>query len=82
VNSAGLAFTYAYVATAGDDRYPDQNWTADLIGSESSCAAAIARIRRIQGEVLPGNYLFVDAAGDAIIAEVGGHRHCGRRTGG
>ncbi len=29
VNSAGLAFTYAYVPTAGDDRYPDQNWTAD-----------------------------------------------------
>jgi hypothetical protein len=74
VNSAGLSFTYAYVPTAGDDRYPAQRWTADLIGSASNCAEAIDRIRRIHGEVLPGNYLVADAAGDAVIAEVAATR--------
>lgn len=72
VNSAGLSFTYAYVPTASDDRYPPQRWTTELIGSASSCAESIDRIQRIHDEALPGNYLIADAGGDAVIIEVGG----------
>lgn len=70
VNSAGLAFTYAYVKTASGGEYGCQSWTEDLLGRQSDCAGAIRVIQDRRAEILPGNYLLADSDGDALIVEV------------
>ncbi len=70
VNSAGLAFTYAYVEPLAPHRWPRQQWTADLLAEEADCASAVDLMRRRREQIIPGNYLLADRRGEAVLVEV------------
>jgi hypothetical protein len=70
INSAGLAFTYAFVAPRDHVSVPAQTWTADLLATAADVKTACAVMESQVGAILTGNYLLADASGAAIVAEV------------
>jgi hypothetical protein len=70
VNTAGLAYTYAYVHEPGNERAPHQQWPEVVLAECASVGQAVDLLQRHVGAVLSGNYLLADAAGDAAALEV------------
>ena len=70
INTAGLAYTYAYVHEPGNEQAPQQQWPDALLAQCASVGDAIELMQRHVGTVLSGNYLLADAAGDAAALEV------------
>jgi len=69
VNTAGLAFTYAYVSPSDGPTFLAQTWTADMLATAPNIESAARTIDLNVGKILPGNYLFVDSS-DAVLFEV------------
>jgi hypothetical protein len=70
VNSAGLAYTYAYVHEPGNGNTSPQRWPEELLATCETVEHAIALFRRLLGTVLSGNYVLADARGNAVVVEV------------
>ncbi|GAA1800283.1 hypothetical protein HC028_16900 [Planosporangium flavigriseum] len=80
VNSAGLAFTYAYVPEQSDvpivkdASLPPQTWTRDMLATAATVDEALRFMAERAGQLLTGNYLIGDRDGEPVIAEVSGGR--------
>lgn len=80
VNRAGFAFTYAYVPDEAaapekkDEKLPAQTWSREMVATTTTTADALEFMRDRLGTILSGNYLMADTTGEAVIAEVSGHR--------
>ena len=70
INSAGLAFTYAYVHEPGNETPPPQRWPEALLAECADVAAGVEFIQRRVGEVLSGNYLLADRSATVAAVEI------------
>jgi hypothetical protein len=70
LNTAGLAYTYAYVHEPENEHQGAQRWPETLLSRCRRVGEAIEFMRGCLGTVLSGNYLLADAEGDAAALEV------------
>jgi len=70
LNSAGLAYTYAYVHEQGNEQLPPQAWAPKILARVATVQGAIEFLQAEVGRILSGNYLFCDAQGSAAAVEV------------
>ena len=70
INSAGLAYTYAYVHEPGNENAPPQRWPETLLAECADVAASIEFIQKRVGEVLSGNYLLADRSATVVAVEI------------
>lgn len=70
LNTAGLAYTYAYVHEPGNEEGPPQAWAPDVLARCATVGKAIETMQARLGQVLSGNYLLCDAHGSTAAVEV------------